>query len=101
VKDPYGVIIRPLLSEKSVDGSAKGKYSFRVRRDATKIEIRRAVETLFPNTKVGQVNTMVVRAKRRRLAGFRRAGRYGGTTASWKKAIVTLKSGTIPVFEGM
>jgi len=101
VKDRYGIIIRPLLSEKSVDGSAKGKYAFRVRRDATKIDVRRAVEAFFPGTKVAQVNTMIVRGKKRRLAGFRRAGRYGGATASWKKAIVTLKTGTIPVFEGL
>jgi large subunit ribosomal protein L23 len=101
VKDPYGVIIRPLLSEKSVDGAAKGKYAFRVQTGASKIEIRRAVETLFPGTKVAKVNTLIVRGKRRRLAGFRRAGRHGGATSSWKKAIVTLKQGTIPVFEGL
>ena len=101
MKDPYGVIIRPLLSEKSVDGAAKGKYSFRVDRRATKIEIRRAVEALFPGTRVAKVNTMIVRGKRRRLAGYRRTGRYGGATANWKKAIVTLKEGTIPVFEGL
>jgi len=101
VKDRYGIIIEPLLSEKSVDGAAKGKYAFHVRRDATKIDIRRAIEELFSGVKVGKVNTMVVRGKRRRLAGFRRAGRHGGTTSSWKKAIVTLKEGTIPVFEGL
>jgi large subunit ribosomal protein L23 len=101
VKDPYGIIIEPLLSEKSVAASSKGKYAFRVQRSANKIDVRRSVELLFPGTKVAQVNTMMVKGKRRRLAGYRRAGRHGGATASWKKAIVTLKAGTIAVFEGL
>jgi len=73
------------------------KYTFKVAKTAGKIEIGKAVETLFPGTKVAAVNTMNMRGK------LRRRGRDSGYTASWKKAIVTLKEDSkgIEFFESM
>ena len=102
MKDPREIIIRPLLTEKSVSLAARKKYAFEVAASANKIEIRRAIEELFPGARVAQVNTLLVRGKRRRLGGYRRrAGRTEGRTARWKKAIVTLHEGSIPAFEGL
>ena len=91
------MIIRPLITEQSMDMIAERKYSFEVAKDATKPEIARAVETMFEGTKVAAVNTINMKAKTKRV-------RYvAGKTASWKKAIVTLTedSKTIEFFEGM
>ena len=86
-KDIHSVIRRPLVTEKSM--GLKDLYNqvcFEVRRDATKGEIRRAVETLL-DAKVEAVNTMIVRGKRRRV------GRSIGRRPNWKKAMVTLAEG--------
>ena len=90
------VILRPLLTEKSYATIADKKYTFIVAKDANKIEIAKAVETLF-GVKVSKVNTMNVRGH------LRRQGMNQGYTASWKKAIVTLTedSKTIDFFDGM
>ena len=91
------IIIRPLITEQSMDMIAERKYSFEVAKDATKPEIANAVETMFEGTKVAAVNTINMKAKTKRV-------RYvAGKTASWKKAIVTLTedSKTIEFFEGM
>ena len=91
------IIIRPLITEKSMDMIAEKKYCFEVAKSATKPEIAKAVETMFEGTKVAAVNTMNMKAKKKRL-------RYiEGKTSSWKKAIVTLTedSKTIEFFEGM
>jgi large subunit ribosomal protein L23 len=103
MKDPRQIIIRPLLTEKSVSLTGQRKYCFQVVPKANKIEIRQAIEVLFPGTRVGKVNTMMVRGKPRRLGGYggRRASRTEGQTSPWKKAIVTLLEGTIPAFEGL
>lgn len=103
MRDARDILIRPLLTEKSVAQASQHKFAFEVAPRANKIEIRRAVEDLFPGTRVAKVNTMVVRGKRRRLGGYgrRRAGRAEGHTSIWKKAIVTLSEGTIPAFEGL
>lgn len=103
MRDPRTIILRPLLSEKSVALAAQRKYAFRVATDANKIEVRQAVEALFSGTRVSQVNTMRVSGKRRRLGGHgrRRSGRGEGRTSVWKKAIVTLSEGAIPAFEGL
>ncbi len=103
MKDPRLIIIRPLLTEKSVALAGRRKYCFEVARDSNKIEIRHAVEALFAGTRVEQVNTMRISGKRRRLGGYgrRRAGRGEGRTSVRKKAIVTLSAGTIPAFEGL
>jgi large subunit ribosomal protein L23 len=90
------IIIRPIITEKSMEGLSLKKYTFEVAKNATKIDIARAVEELF-DVKVEKVNTMHVRGQ------LRRQGRSQGYTRSWKKAIVKLKdsSKTIPFFEGM
>ena len=90
------IIIRPVITEKSMAGIAEKKYTFEVAKSAGKIEIAKAVEELF-KVKVKKVNTVNVRGK------LRRQGRNEGYTASWKRAYVTLTqdSKTIEFFEGM
>jgi len=96
MKSAYEIIERPLLTEKSMAGAQQGKYTFRVSKEANKIEIAQAVEQVF-NVKVDSVNTMIVKGKTRRQ-GRRREGR----TPDWKKAIVSLQPGqTIEIFEGV
>jgi large subunit ribosomal protein L23 len=96
------VLIRPILTEKSVAKAGQRKYTFEVARSATKIDIRQAIEKVFSGTKVAAVNTITVAGKRRRMGGYgRRRGRSEGRTVTWKKAIVTLRAGTIPAFEGL
>lgn len=91
------IILRPIITEESMAGTAVKKYTFAVAKDANKIEIAKAVETLFAGTKVQKVNTVNCNGK------LRRYGRFEGYTASWKKAIVTLTedSKTIEFFDGM
>jgi large subunit ribosomal protein L23 len=102
MKDPRQILVRPILTEKSVAQTTQRKYTFEVASAANKIEIRSAVETLFPGAKVAEVNTMMVPGKLRRMGGYRRrARRAEGHTARWKKAIVTLREGTIAAFEGL
>ncbi len=90
------IILRPVITENSMDGIADRKYTFEVAKDANKIEIAKAVEELF-EVKVAKVNTINVDGK------LRRYGRFEGYTASRKKAIVTLTedSKTIDFFDGM
>jgi large subunit ribosomal protein L23 len=90
------IIIRPIITEESMMGTANKKYTFKVAKDANKIEIAKAVEKLF-GVEVSKVNTLNVKGH------LRRYGRYEGYTPSWKKAIVTLteKSKTIEFFDGM
>ena len=92
----YDIIIEPVLSEKSYDGIAMKRYTFKVAKNATKPEIAPAVEVMF-NVKVDKVNTINMKRK------AKRQGYTSGYTAAWKKAIVTLKSDskTIEFFEGM
>ena len=90
------IIIAPVITEKSMAGSDMKKYTFKVAKDATKIDIANAVAELF-KVKVAKVNTINVRGH------FRRYGRFEGKTASWKKAVVTLAADSKPIefFEGM
>ena len=90
------IIHAPVITEESMMGTAEKKYTFKVAKDATKVDIKKAVETLF-GVKVEKVNTMNVRGQ------LRRYGRFEGYKASWKKAIVTLTadSKTIEFFDGM
>lgn len=96
--DVHQVIVGPVITEKSSAAyQARKEYAFRVQAEATKPQIRAAVESLF-KVSVTDVRTLVVRAKRR--TGGLRVARTGRRSA-WKKAIVTLKEGdAIPVFEG-
>lgn len=94
-KQARDIILRPVVTEKSVDLMQENKYVFKVRMDANKIDIKRAVEEIF-KVKVVGVNTMRVKGKEKRM------GRSAGRTSDWKKAIVELAAGdTIEVFEGM
>ena len=87
---PYEIIIRPVITEKSNRlMEDHGKYTFEVALDASKSEIKRAVEELF-GVKVKKVNTMIVKPKKKRVLG--RFRQYG-TTRKWKKAVVTLEPG--------
>ena len=97
MKMAQDIIIRPVITERSMGGIAAGKYTFEVAKDANKIEIAEAVEILFPGTKVASVNTMHVRGKQKRM------GRNVGMTKSWKKAVVTIKADSkkIEFFESM
>ncbi len=92
----HDIIIRPIITEKSMIGATEKKYTFEVAKTAGKIEIARAVEEIF-KVKVEKVNTLNVRGK------YRRQGRSEGYTRSWKKAVVTLTedSKNIEFFEGM
>jgi large subunit ribosomal protein L23 len=93
--DLHRTIIAPVVTEKSSAAyAARKQYAFRVHRDATKPEIRAAIERLFDVT-VTAVRTLVVPAKRRTYR------QHAGRRPGWKKAIVTLKDGdSIAVFEG-
>ena len=80
---PEEIIIKPIITEKSNDGLQEGKYTFKVNKKATKVDIAKAVEKLF-DVKVLKVNTMNVNGKKKRV-------RYQvGKTPDWKKAIVTI-----------
>ena len=96
MKFAQDIILRPVITEESMMGTAEKKYSFKVAKDATKPEIKEAVEKLF-GVKVVKVNTMNCKGH------LRRYGRFEGYTESWKKAVVTLTedSKTIEFFDGM
>ena len=87
VEEVYGVIVRPLLTERSTIQKEKhNQYAFEVRPDANKRAVKRAVEALF-KVNVLCVRTMVVPGK------FRRYGKGGGLRPDWKKAIITIGKG--------
>ena len=80
---PEEIIVRPVITEKSNDEMQAGKYTFKVNKKATKVEIAKAIEKLF-EVKVLKVNTMTVQGKTKRV------GYHTGKTSDWKKAIVTI-----------
>ena len=80
---PEDIIIKPIVTERSSEDLQEGKYTFKVNKKATKVEIAKAVEKLF-NVKVLKVNTMTVKGKQKRV------GVHTGKTSDWKKAIVTI-----------
>ena len=80
---PEEIIIAPVVTEKSNDELQQGKYTFKVNKKATKVEIAKAIEKLF-EVKVLKVNTMTVKGKQKRV------GVHVGKTSDWKKAIVTI-----------
>jgi len=96
IKSPYDVIIKPLITEKSMAASAERKYSFKVAKNANKIEIKEAAEKIF-GIKVAAVNTQ------NRLGKLRRQGHSQGYKSDWKKAIITLSEGskTIEFFDSL
>ena len=89
------IILKPIITEYSMERLENGKYTFKVANDATKVEIAKAVETLF-DVKVAKVNTISVKGKAKRM------GRFVGYRPDWKKAIVTVEGDkTIEFFDGM
>jgi large subunit ribosomal protein L23 len=99
---PADVVRRPVISEKSIDESGRGKYTFAVLERANKIQIKAAIEELYKSEKVEvvAVNVLTTKAKEKRR-GTRR-GRIVGYTTPWRKAIVTLAPGQkIEFFEGV
>ncbi len=95
----HEVIVRPVISEKSMDESRRGKYTFAIHEDASKIQVKAAVEELF-KVQVTAVNVLTTKARQKRR-GTRR-GRIVGWTTPWRKAIVTLAEGQkIEFFEGV
>ena len=90
------IIIKPIISEASMDMLASKKYVFKVQKTATKADVARAVEEMF-KVKVSDVNTINMKKKPKRM------GVHAGYTSDWKKAIVTLTadSKTIEFFDGM
>ena len=93
----YDIIQQPIITEKSMEAMGEKKYTFIVHTDATKSQIKDAVEKLFEGTRVAKVNTMNQEGK------TRRRGRTSGKTAKTKKAIVKLTedSKEIEIFEGL
>lgn len=95
----YDVILKPVVTEKSMELMGNKKYTFLVHTDATKSQIKEAVEKMFAGTKVKSVNTMNNEGKKRRVRGTMQFGK----TAKTKKAIVQLteESADIEIFEGL
>ena len=96
MKYAHDIILRPVLTEKGYDGIADKRYVFEVALNANKIEIKKALETVFPNIKVKSVNTLRTEGK------IKRQGMHQGRTREIKKAYVTLTEDSKPIegFEG-
>ncbi len=96
MKNSYDIILKPVITEASMDMLAEKKYTFKVATDANKIEIKKAVEEIF-DVKVEKVTTINMDGKLKRM------GRYEGRRASYKKAVVklTADSKAIEFFESM
>ena len=98
----HEVILRPIISEKSMDESQRGKYTFAVHDDANKIQIKAAVEELWARENVTVVSVNVLTTKRKEKRRGTRRGRISGWTTPWRKAVVTLAPGQkIEFFEGV
>jgi len=96
------IVLRPVISEKSIDESGRGKYTFAVHEKANKIQIKSAIEELYKSEKVTvvAVNVLTTQPKEKRRGTKR--GRIVGHTTPWRKAIVTLAPGQkIEFFEGV
>ena len=97
MKSVADIIVRPLITEKSMDGVADKVYTFEVQKSATKADVALAVETMFKKTKVVKVNIINMKKKPKRY------GVHFGYTSEWKKAVVTLSEDSAPIafFESM
>ena len=97
MKSVADIIVRPLITEKSMDGIANKVYTFEVQKNATKADVAYAVETMFKKTKVVKVNIINMKKKPKRY------GVHFGFTGEWKKAVVTLSEDSTPIafFESM
>ena len=93
------IVLRPVISEKSMDETQRGKYTFAVHDDANKLQIKAAVEELF-KVSVLQVNVLTTKSKEKRRGLGRQ--RTKGFTSPWRKAVVTVAPGDkIEFFEGV
>ena len=91
MRDPYQIVKYPLITEKStILREEKNKYTFRVDKQANKVEIKRAIEAIFPDVEVVAVNTLNLHGKSRRFRYNKR-----GKRPDWKKAVVTLRPGDV------
>lgn len=96
MRSPHDIIIKPIVTERSMDDMAFGKYTFQVAKRTTKSEVKKAVETIF-GVKVEKVSTMNIIGK------IKKQGLHSGKRPDWKKAIVKLTADSKPIefFEGM
>ena len=96
MKTAYDIVIKPIITEQSMEATEEKKYVFQVAVDANKVEIKKAIEEIF-GVKVEKVNTIRMDGKEKRM------GVHIGRRANWKKAMVklTADSKTIEFFEGM
>ena len=96
MKAPQDIVLRPIMTEKSITSVGEKKYTFQVAKDSNKIEIKQAVEALF-GVKVLKVNTMNCKGRKKRF------GMSRGYASDWKKAIVTLTEDSkgIEIFESL
>ena len=91
MKSYADIIVRPLITEKSMDSVPNKRYSFEVQKTATKADVAAAVEAMFKKTKVVKVNIVNMKKKPKRY------GVHFGYTSEWKKAIVTLSEESAPI----
>ena len=96
MRTPYDIILKPVISERSMEDAQAKKYTFKVAVDANKTEVKHAIEEIF-GVEVKKVNIMNVNGKLKRMA------RTSGMTAASKKAIITLSAGSkeIEFFQGL
>jgi large subunit ribosomal protein L23 len=93
------IVPMPVISEKSMDETQRGKYTFRVQTNANKLQVKDAIEYLF---KVDVIDVNVSTTKSKEKSRNRKRGRQVGWTSPWKKAVVTLGAGQkIEFFEGV
>ena len=98
----HEVILRPIISEKSMDEAGRSKYTFAVHNDAKKIQIKAAVEELWIKEGVRVIGVNVLTTKSKEKSRGTKRGRITGRTTPWRKAIVTLAPGQkIEFFEGV
>jgi large subunit ribosomal protein L23 len=97
MKSVYDIIVKPVITEASNEDMQNRKYTFKVAKDANKVEIKNAVEKIFPGVVVEKVTTISVKGKAKKM------GYHSGTTSAWKKAIVKLapESKTIEFFDSL
>ncbi len=91
MKSYADIIVRPLITEKSMSSVESKRYSFEVAKSATKADVAKAVEAMFKKTKVVKVNIINMKKKPKRY------GVHFGYTGEWKKAVVTLSADSQPI----
>jgi large subunit ribosomal protein L23 len=98
IEHPERILRRPIVSEKSIRMAKENQYTFEVALQASRSLVKQAIEAAFDNVTVGQVDIVITAPKKTRSLRNRR---LRTRRAAYKKAIVTLSKGTIPIFEGV